>query len=202
MAAGFPRDQAQADICQVLADRTVRCRFGPQKHAIRLTISKAVLDGKDVQIPVNLKPEDLDWERSCPAEPWAIRREIFGIPGFWHFEWIELSRTDVADVLCTPGRPGSAEKLVCPGPRPNVGPQKPEVAGPVRRRGPRPRKSEQTMEAMRDDIRQGRRTMSDLEEMLEKDLAAHYGVSRDTARKARSAVLSEMKSRQIPTNDK
>jgi len=42
--------------------------------------------------------------------------------------------------------------------------------------------------------------------MLEKELCANYaGVSRDTARRARSAVLSEfeaLNSRQIPTNDK
>jgi hypothetical protein len=55
---------------------------------------------------------------------------------------------------------------------------------------------------MRDDIQQGRRTVAQLEDMFEKDLSANYGVSRDTARKARKAVLSELKSRQIPTNDK
>jgi DNA-binding GntR family transcriptional regulator len=38
--------------------------------------------------------------------------------------------------------------------------------------------------------------------MLEKNLAMNYGVSRDTARKARNAVLSELNSRQIPTIDK
>jgi hypothetical protein len=43
---------------------------------------------------------------------------------------------------------------------------------------------------MRDDIRHGRRTVEDLRKMREKDLAAQYGdVSRDTARKARNAVL-------------
>jgi DNA-binding GntR family transcriptional regulator len=55
---------------------------------------------------------------------------------------------------------------------------------------------------MRNDIQQGRLTVAELENMLEKDLAARYGVSRDTARKARNAVLSELNSRQIPTNDK
>ena len=55
---------------------------------------------------------------------------------------------------------------------------------------------------MRNDIQQGRRTVAQLENMLEKNLSATYGVSRDTARKARDAVLSELNSRQIPTNDK
>jgi len=34
--------------------------------------------------------------------------------------------------------------------------------------------------------------MAQLQGMIEKDLAARYGVSRDTARKARSAVVSEI----------
>jgi DNA-binding GntR family transcriptional regulator len=55
---------------------------------------------------------------------------------------------------------------------------------------------------MRNDIQQGRHTVAELENMLEKNLAAQYGVSRDTVRKARRAVLSELNSRQIPTNDK
>jgi DNA-binding GntR family transcriptional regulator len=55
---------------------------------------------------------------------------------------------------------------------------------------------------MRNDIQHGRHTVAELENMLEKNLATNYGVSRDTARKARKAVLSELNSRQIPTNDK
>lgn len=55
---------------------------------------------------------------------------------------------------------------------------------------------------MRNDIQHGRHTVAELENMLEKNLATNYGVSRDTARKARDAVLLEWKSRQIPTNDK
>jgi DNA-binding GntR family transcriptional regulator len=75
------------------------------------------------------------------------------------------------------------------------------VAGPGRRRGARPHKFEQTKEAMRNDIQTGKVTVAELENMLEKQLAVRYGVSRDTARKARKAVLSELNSRQIPTND-
>jgi DNA-binding GntR family transcriptional regulator len=44
---------------------------------------------------------------------------------------------------------------------------------------------------MRDDLRQGHRTPAELKTMLEKNLAATYGVSRDTARKTRNAVLAE-----------
>jgi hypothetical protein len=69
--------------------------------------------------------------------------------------------------------------------------------GPVpddrtRRGGRKPKKLEQAREAMRGDILAGRLTSVGLRDMLEKDLAASYGVSRDTARKARDVVLSEM----------
>jgi hypothetical protein len=62
----------------------------------------------------------------------------------------------------------------------------------ARPRGRRPKKSDQVKEAMREDVRRGRQTLGGLSAMLEKDLAAGYGVSRETARKARDVVLSEM----------
>jgi hypothetical protein len=61
-------------------------------------------------------------------------------------------------------------------------------ASSKRPRGPKPKKREQVKEAMRNDIRQGRRTLAQLSEMREKELVAAYHVSRDTARKARNAV--------------
>ena len=45
---------------------------------------------------------------------------------------------------------------------------------------------------MNEDLEQGRLTESALKNMLEKNLADKYGVSRETARKARDEVLSEM----------
>jgi hypothetical protein len=56
---------------------------------------------------------------------------------------------------------------------------------------------------MRADIRLGRQTPDGLKDMLEKNLVTNYGVSRDTARKARDAVLSEMLPAAAPdrTND-
>jgi DNA-binding GntR family transcriptional regulator len=44
---------------------------------------------------------------------------------------------------------------------------------------------------MRSDIQQGRCTVPALKDMLEKNLSENYGVSRDVARRARNAVLSE-----------
>jgi hypothetical protein len=62
----------------------------------------------------------------------------------------------------------------------------------TRRGGRRPKKLDQAKEAMRSDIREGRLTRAELRDMLEKNLAEKYEVSRDTARKAREAVLSEV----------
>jgi hypothetical protein len=87
------------------------------------------------------------------------------------------------------------------GRRSTAGPRKSSAAGPGRPRGPRPQKFEQTKEAMRNELQQGRLTVAQLDDMLEKNLATNYNVSRDTARKARNAVLLELNSRQIPTND-
>jgi hypothetical protein len=69
---------------------------------------------------------------------------------------------------------------------PNAASENP--AGLKRRRGARPKKLERVKEAMKQDIRQGRRTVAELSNMREKDLAAEYDVSRDTARRARNAV--------------
>jgi len=60
-----------------------------------------------------------------------------------------------------------------------------------RPRGPKPKKFDQTRQAMKHDIRERRLTVTKLRGMPEKAMAERYGVSRDTARKARSAVLSE-----------
>jgi hypothetical protein len=62
----------------------------------------------------------------------------------------------------------------------------------ARPRGRRPKKLDQVKEAMREDIQLGQETPDGLRDMPEKDLAANYGVSRDTARRARDAILSEM----------
>jgi hypothetical protein len=60
----------------------------------------------------------------------------------------------------------------------------------ARVRGRRPTKRQMVEQAMRRDIQDGRVTRADLDKMLEKQLAETYSVSRDTARKARAAVLS------------
>ena len=220
---GRPKEQAQTDLCRAIADRTVKIRCKLKRHTTRHITSKAVLEGKDFQIPTEIKPEDLDWERSRPLKPWFVRRGSFSATGilgsgvdrglqgrrYESFVRRQGARRDTQHASSeTPAtstsRPAleSQEMPVGSGPRSTAGPRKPGAAGPGRRRGARPQKFEQTKDAMRNDIQQGRLTVAQLENMLEKNLATNYGVSRDTARKARNAVLSELNSRQIPTNDK
>jgi hypothetical protein len=62
----------------------------------------------------------------------------------------------------------------------------------ARPRGRKPKKLEQVKQDMREAIRLGQLTPVVLRDMPETNLANQYGVSRDTARKARDAVLSEM----------
>jgi hypothetical protein len=52
-------------------------------------------------MPAEIKPEDLDWEHSCPTKPWVVRREASRTPGFWLLDWIELSRADVSNAFGT-----------------------------------------------------------------------------------------------------
>jgi hypothetical protein len=62
----------------------------------------------------------------------------------------------------------------------------------VGKRGPKPVKLEATKTRMRDDLANGRLTKMELRDMNEEALAETYGgVSRETARKARDAVLLE-----------
>ena len=65
-------------------------------------------------------------------------------------------------------------------------------AAEARPRGRRPWKRDNVVQAIRNDLEQGRLTPKGLAVMLEKNLAGEYAVSRDTARKARAFVLSEL----------
>jgi hypothetical protein len=217
-AGGRSKEQAQIDLCRAISDGAVNIRCKLKRHTRGFT-SSALVEGKDFEIPTQIKPEDLDWEASRPLKPWFVRRGSYPIPGRWDLESIEVCRADVTKVLCTAkeqdgftqhaaietpastSRPAveNQEIPVGSGRRSTVAPRKPGAAGLGRRRGVRPEKFERTKEAMRSDLQQRRLTVTQLEEMREKNLAARYGgVSRDTARKARNAVLSELNSRQIP----
>jgi hypothetical protein len=102
MAAGLSKEEAQTDVCRAIADEAVKIRGKLKRHTTKpLTAAKTVLEGKDFHIPSGIKSNDLDWEKSRPLKPWPIRHEVSGLSGFWHLEWIELSRSDLTAVLCS-----------------------------------------------------------------------------------------------------
>jgi hypothetical protein len=68
----------------------------------------------------------------------------------------------------------------------------------VRRPGRKPIKFNQTKQEMMRDIQEGRLSMAFLKAMLEKELAQRYRVSRDTVRRARDVVLSEIVEKSNP----
>jgi hypothetical protein len=207
-AAGLSKDEAQQIICRAIADRNVNIRGQLNKHATKPMRASNVLEGRNFEIPTTLNPEDLDWEQSRPVKPWVVLRGAFDPAGYWDLKRIELSQADVTNTFCTTEQAGESVRRapsetgatssrltlesnpIGPGPRPSD-PQSPGAAGSPRRRGVPPRKFEQTKAAMRADIQQQRRSVAELKNTLEKELSASYGVSRDTARRARRAVLSE-----------
>jgi hypothetical protein len=72
------------------------------------------------------------------------------------------------------------------------GKQHTQVTAAVRRRGRKPEIMNRVKEDMKRDIREGRYSPADLQAMREKKMATTYDASRDTARKALAAVLSEI----------
>jgi hypothetical protein len=125
-------------------------------------------------------------------------------------QWFERHRLPLPPWFARPARRFTPGTPVAPRPPSHVAgrkvsPKESSRDSQERKRGPRPTKRARTMEAMRGDIRDGRQSAHSLHAMLEKELAATYGVSRDTARKARSKVLSEFvdnSNRDKTTNDK
>jgi hypothetical protein len=212
-ASGFTRQEAQSDICRAIADGAVdfRCKVG--KHIFGLWSGPPMAGRENFELPANISPEDFDWDSSRPKKPWAVPHNRFGPRGYWYLDRIELFGPDVIKVL------GLAHKQPDPAQQPLSNPlpvtagardeglsenpssrsgasrrQELSQAAQKRTRGRRPKKLEQTVDAMRDDIRGGRLSAAELENLLEKELVDRYGgVSRDTARRARKAVLSELK---------
>ena len=99
-AAGISKEEARAEICRAVADRRIRIRGELGRLTTTHTTSAEVLAGKAFEIPTDLGAENLDWAQSCPLGTWFVRRDHFRLQGHWSLEWIELSRADVANVLC------------------------------------------------------------------------------------------------------
>lgn len=197
MATGASEEEAKLDLCGAIADRKIRVR-------VRIAASddrrRQLFSGGNVGVPGQLRRSDLDWVQSRPIAKWSIGprpgEHYTSIEGWKDrpLDLIELSTADVIEVLC-----GQLSATV---PREAFTIELPHSETGERRRGPRPKKLEKVKQAMRDDILHGRQTVDDLRQMLEKQLADSYDVSRDTARKARTAVVSEFVENSIATNDK
>jgi hypothetical protein len=214
-ATGASRADAQLAICQAMADRAIRIRAQLKTWRRHNTCMKsnALLESPAFEIPPVIRPTDLDWEASCPKDTWVVVPGAHSLDGPWSLAWIELRISDVTEVLCGVPQPSEpvprhpANRLATdnePAPDRAIGLEPTEPREP-RRRGRRASKFNATIAAMRQNIAAGQLTLAELGGMLEKNLVESYGVSRDTARKARNVVLSEMadpNSRQIPTNDK
>jgi hypothetical protein len=97
------REEVQTALCQAIADQAVEIRCKLKRHTTRPITWTNVLEGRHFEIRPEIKPADLHWESSRPVNPWPVHREVFGFPGYWELEWIEVSRTDVTNVLCIPG---------------------------------------------------------------------------------------------------
>ncbi len=102
MATGLSEAEAKSDLCRAISDRAVKIRLQPGKNPITgMTSHGTVLDGEDVEIPVSLSAEDVDWNNSRPRKTWPVRSEReLRLKGHWLIEWIEVSTQDVTRILC------------------------------------------------------------------------------------------------------
>lgn len=189
---GATREEAKSALWQAIIDGAVRFRGQLLQHATRSMTSSSILSGEHFEIPATLKSADLDWEASRPTKPWVVSRGHFSLPGHWHLNWLEVMKIDVTERF---GGQDHTFQTTAHDRLPNGAASDPSnrtnVRHPARRRGRNAKKFNTTKTAMLEEIRQGTLTNSGLSNMLEKELSAKYRVSRDTARRARSAVLSE-----------
>jgi len=102
-ATGHSTDVVQSGICRAIADRGVKIRglLGTQTIT-GFRAPNTIVSGKDLGIPMEIKPEDFDWDRSRPVKPWMVSRAAIRPAGAWTLDWVELYRMDVTERLCTP----------------------------------------------------------------------------------------------------
>jgi hypothetical protein len=199
-------EQEEADLIQTICEDMVNGRFddvGPVRDGGRLGL-RFIIEGKG---PGFIKGHELRplliWS---PAVPWVLNRIVVMKeaaldfarrrqldPPWWWRDDPDLPTGAIAaskglEPASANGHPESPSATTHSGSTPDSAP-----AGSMPGRGGRrPRKRNQVKAAMNEDLEQGRLTASALKNMLEKNLAEKYGVSRETARKARNEVLSEM----------
>ena len=196
-------EQEEADLIQTVCEDMVNGRFddvGPVRDGGRLGL-RFIVEGKG---PGFIKGHELRplliWR---PAVPWVLnrivimkeaaldfaRRRQLDPPSWWRDD-PNLPTGTIGASSSAAGHPESPSATAHSGSTPNSAPA---ASTPMPGRGGRrPRKRNRVKAAMNEDLEQGRLTESALKNMLEKNLADKYGVSRETARKARDEVLSEM----------
>jgi hypothetical protein len=129
---------------------------------------------------------------TCPG-PVELEGRLVFLDAIEFEEWLEreIQSRQAAEPSTIVGSEGSS--VVASPTEPDKAPSEGSQANtpPKRRRGPKPEKLSATVAAMREDVAKGVHTLSSLVGSPEKELADRYGVSRDTARKARNQVLSE-----------
>lgn len=112
--------QGRADLCKAMSDGNVEIRAKLARHATRPQTSREAVEGRQLQIPTGLRPEDIDWPHSRPNKPWALRGSI---PrhhvGPWLLDWIQVDRESVERCFMTSVAKAAADDshLAAPSPR-------------------------------------------------------------------------------------
>jgi hypothetical protein len=144
-------------------------------------------------VPRKIDPSEFHGLNIGYSFPGSAVPHLFRKGGRTAFTDVRVLRDDV--MAAFPGEPAQAIMPAeqCAVSAPNAG-----LSGEVKRRGRKPTKIEKVKDAMRAEIREGRRTRDGLRDMLEKNFEPTYNASRTTVRAARNAVLSENVENSIP----
>jgi hypothetical protein len=187
------------DIVNGLFDNAGPLRDDGQRLGLRLIMPDhrpRFLEGHEVSELIGLGEEDrylFDWivVMKEAVFDFAHRRQL--PPPSW---WADGAASVVPEYRAAPTVTAPASSPASHGPAAPVLPPK---------RGRKSWKRGPVEAAMRNDIQEGRLTLAELQTMGEKVLADRYKASRDTVRKAREVVLSELSNdkndkRQFPTH--
>jgi hypothetical protein len=104
MATSPSEAEAKIDLCRAVADRKINVRV-KIAASDRDRPGQVFSDG-NVGVPAHLKPDDLNWAKSCPFAQWAIGPtppENYTWIGGWKnrpLALIEVSTADVIAILC------------------------------------------------------------------------------------------------------
>jgi hypothetical protein len=222
---------SRLELLKLLESAWWREEFVPQVGASRLTLIRHLyrasndfvfilpdapdvpeMELEDGAVEVDLRPtimvpspESEAWnDADCALayEDMAARPLLADLPAYATiFDGIHLSHQEFVRWLQRRPHPYRRPTFWAPVESENDASPRSTTAAATRRRGKRPSKRDRVIHVMRNEIAEGRLTTDELNNMLEKKLEERYGVSRDTARKAREVVLGD-NSQQTPTNDK